>query len=154
MGSGGDSIPIKITTTRALEFHNKKRADHGCPDLKINNDLNNLAQKYAENMPKKQIPKIPLYAGVFLGENKYIYKGKMFDVEDMCYAWYNEIKSYDQNSNEYKKNTSHFTQMIWKSSTDVGFGFYKKGNFYYTVALYYPPGNTLGEYKENVLFKN
>ena len=72
----------------------------------------------------------------------------------MCNSWYEEKKNYFKNSNKYSKNTSHFTQMIWKSTTDVGFGFKKKGDYYYGVAFYYPPGNVLGEYKENVLTAN
>ena len=72
----------------------------------------------------------------------------------MCNAWHNEIILYVQNSNEYEKNTSHFTQMIWKNITDVGFGFKRKGYFCYTVAFYYPPRNSFDQYKENVLFKN
>ena len=77
----------------------------------------------------------------------------MYDVEEMCNTWYNEIKLYDKNSNKYGKNISHFNQLIWKNTTDVGFGFKRKGNFFFAVAFYYSPGNTLGEYKENVLFK-
>ena len=42
--------------------------------------------------------------------------------------------------------------MIWKNTTDVGFEFKRKGDYCYAIAFYYPPGNTLGEYKENVLF--
>jgi hypothetical protein len=118
----------------------------------IIHELNKLAQDYAERLSQKKAPKIPIYKGIFLGENRYIYKGKMFDVEDMCNEWYNEIKLYDQNTNEYEKNTSHFTQMIWKNTKDVGFGFIRKREYCYAVAFYYPPGNTLGEYKENVLF--
>ena len=153
---GCDEIPIprEETSAKALEFHNKKRTEHGCPTLILNDNLSKLAQDYVEALSNKKTPKIPMYEEVFLGENKYIYKGNMFDVEDMCNSWYNEIKSYDQKANEYEKNTSHFTQMIWKNTTDVGFGFKKKGEYCYAVAFYYPPGNTLGEYKENVLFKN
>ena len=154
MGCCGNSIPREETSARALEFHNKKREEHGSPDLILNVYLSKLAQDFAESLSKKKVTNFPIYEGVFLGENRYIYKGNMFDVEDMCNAWYNEINLYNQNANEYEKNTSHFTQMIWKNTTDVGFGFKKKGNFCYAVAFYYPPGNTLGEYKENVLFKN
>ena len=152
MGCCGISIPREKTAARALEIHNKKRKQHGCSDLILNVELNKLAQDYAERLSQKKAPKIPIYKGIFLGENRYIYKGKMFDVEDMCNEWYNEIKLYDQNTNEYEKNTSHFTQMIWKNTKDVGFGFIRKREYCYAVAFYYPPGNTLGEYKENVLF--
>ena len=43
--------------------------------------------------------------------------------------------------------------MIWKSTTDIGFGFWddKENNKYYNVILYYPAGNILGEFKQNVI---
>lgn len=105
-------------------------------------------------LSRKKKPQEPIYKGEFLGQNIFILKGKLFNVEDMCNSWYEEKKNYFKNSNKYSKNTSHFTQMIWKSTTDVGFGFKKKGDYYYGVAFYYPPGNVLGEYKENVLTAN
>ena len=96
---------------------------------------------------------IPTIRHIFLGENIYIFKGEEpFNPKEICDAWYNEIKNYDKNLNEYQKNTSHFTQMIWKETKEIGFACKKVKRVYYAVALYYPPGNTSGECKENVLF--
>ena len=151
MGCTSPSVPVEFNISKALEMHNKKRSKHGAPPLHINEDLNILAQKCSENLAKKNESLNDSYNDVFLGENIYIYNGKDFNVEDMCEAWYNEGKIYDNNSPKYQKNTSHFTQMIWKETSEVGFGFKRKGKTSYVVAYYYPPGNTLGEYKDNVL---
>ena len=78
----------------------------------------------------------------------------MFNAKDMCDKWYGEIKNYDKNLNEYQKNTSHFTQMVWKETKEIGFAYRKVRNVIYAVVYYYPPGNTFGEYKDNVLFSD
>ena len=150
MGCSTPSIPLEYNIKKALEMHNKIRKQHGAQPLNINEELNLLAQNYSEKLDKKEKSPISFYKNVFLGQNIYIYKGKDFNVEDMCNAWYNEGQQYDNNSLNYQKNTSHFTQMIWKETSEVGFGFKRKGNKHYGVAFYYPPGNTLGEYKDNV----
>ena len=155
MGCFSSGIPIEPNINKALEIHNQKRKEHGSPPLKINEALNGIAQRFAELLYKKGIQPEEIFNDEFLGQNIFILKGKIFNVEDMCNSWYEEKNEYEKNPNKYSKNTSHFTQMIWKSTTDVGFGFKKmKKDHYYAVAFYYPPGNALGEYKENVLLQN
>ena len=49
-------------------------------------------------------------------------------------------------------NPGHFTQVVWKSSTDFGVGKAQtKDGKWLVVANYYPAGNFVGRYKENVL---
>lgn len=85
------------------------------------------------------------------GENLY------FCSEDVkgdhpAYRWYREIKDYDFKKSEPIKGTGHFTQLIWKGSKEMGVAVAKaKSGKIYVVAVYYPPGNYIGEYKENVL---
>ena len=74
-------------------------------------------------------------------------------------AWYKEIKDYDFDT---QKSTGgavgHFTQLVWKNSKKVGFGF-KVGPrkmwgmeliSLYVVARYNPAVNYRGQFKENV----
>ena len=69
----------------------------------------------------------------------------------MTNEFYNEINNYNFNKAQCEINASRFTQLIWKNSKEVGFGIAKsKSGKFYCVANYYPPGNLLGEYKENV----
>ena len=69
----------------------------------------------------------------------------------MTNEFYNEINNYNFNKAQCEINASRFTQLIWKNSKEVGFGIAKsKSGKYYSVANYYPAGNSLGEYKENV----
>ncbi len=65
-------------------------------------------------------------------------------------GWYSEVSRYDYDE---CKGAGHFTQLVWKGSKELGFGFGKIGDRKYLagVALYYPPGNLVGAYQENVL---
>lgn len=48
----------------------------------------------------------------------------------------------------------HFTQVVWKDSTELGVGCAKTDNGKtYVVANYNPPGNMMGKFKENVFPK-
>ena len=133
-----------------LEIHNVKRGLHKSPPLIQNNYLNELAKEYAKKLSNGQNC-FKTFNEKPLGENIYIVKGINFEVFDMCTNWYNEIKNYDKNNASYQRQTSHFTQMIWKNTKEIGFGLKRKDGIYYGVVLYYPAGNILGEYEENVV---
>jgi hypothetical protein len=64
--------------------------------------------------------------------------------------WYNEIKFYDF-ARDYQKGTGHFTQLVWKSTKEVGFGIARDlGGYFYAVANYYPAGNVITRFQKNV----
>jgi len=44
----------------------------------------------------------------------------------------------------------HFTQVIWKKSTEVGFGVGVKDNVWTICANYMPAGNMMSEFENNV----
>lgn len=50
---------------------------------------------------------------------------------------------------------SHFSQMIWKETSMVGYGYATNASSncgrYFIVSRYFPPGNFWGRFKENVL---
>jgi len=48
--------------------------------------------------------------------------------------------------------TGHFTQLVWKGSKQLGVGiaFANGGKTAVVVANYYPPGNYLGQFPQNV----
>jgi len=49
--------------------------------------------------------------------------------------------------------TGHFSQVVWKSSRELGVGKAKTpdGRQVFVVCVYFPAGNYVGRYKENVL---
>ena len=71
-------------------------------------------------------------------------------------SWYRESLKYNYHLNNplNQAQVGHFTQMIWKNTRRVGFGFAKvslKGNHrFVVVANYDPPGNYMNQYLANV----
>ena len=49
-------------------------------------------------------------------------------------------------------STGHFTQLVWKESKEhcIALAKTEDGNTVYVAANYFPPGNFVGKYKENV----
>merc|ERR1711972_360202 len=64
-------------------------------------------------------------------------------------SWYSEIKDYKFENPGYSQETGHFTQVVWKGSTELGVGVGQKGSKVVVVANYSPPGNS-GQYHDNV----
>ena len=64
-------------------------------------------------------------------------------------AWYDEINDpgYDFNNPGYRNGIGHFTQMVWKSTEKLGCGVSGE----YLTCRYYPPGNYVGQFAQNVL---
>jgi hypothetical protein len=49
------------------------------------------------------------------------------------------------------KISGHFSQMVWKNSTELGIGRARDQNGkVFIVANYNPPGNYIGQFAENV----
>ena len=138
---------------KAFFEHNRKREIHNSTKLKLSEDL----CKKAKNKILKLIEKdddefIYDEDEEELGENLFIsYQGPV-DAKTICNSWYNEKNKYDFSKNKYQKGTGHFTQMIWKESKKVGFGWdTSKNNKFYFLAYYYPAGNEIGKFNQNVL---
>ena len=139
-----------------LKMHNKYRAMHHAPDLKLNKELCDIAQKYAEYLAANRLfeHSHARFKGASMGENLFMCSGYTPDGGAGVTSWYDEIKDYD-----FKKHGStggvvgHFTQVVWKGSQYLGMGIGQNGNSYYVVANYYPAGNWVGQDDKNVLPK-
>lgn len=63
----------------------------------------------------------------------------------MTDEWYNESSSYKYDG-KFDHDAGHFTQVIWKGTRKVGFGFaLNESGRFYAVANYYPAGNFKGK---------
>lgn len=134
----------------ALDFHNKVRAEVGCPGLQWSSTLSAYAQEWADKLAKNcKIQHRPI-GGIYgrkFGENIFWGGGKDFTGVDASEAWYGEIKQYKYSEiNESNwQSTGHYTQMVWSGTTHVGFGVAKcRDGQTIIVANYDPPGNYLG----------
>ena len=142
----------------ALIAHNELRAKHNSPPLILNPTLSILAQKHSDFLAKEgkiinrnnnQLNNKKIGENVFMNKNN-------CNGEEVTSFWYKGIKKYDfqniKNNDNNDIEINNFTQLIWKDTKEVGFGFSndKKGNFY-VVANYFPCGNIEGQYQNNVL---
>ena len=137
----------------SLKKHNYFRALHGVTHLTHNPELSKLAQSYAEKLASNDSFQHSncKWGSKQVGENLAMCGGYDMTPEASSQMWYDEISDYSFEKSEFTSGTGHFTQLVWKSTKEVGFGLAqsKWGNWY-SVANYYPPGNYLGQFKQNV----
>ena len=135
----------------ALEIHNKYREKHNAPKLKIDNNLSKKAQEKIFDLINEVKDKSIDNEDNDLGENLCIGNGENINIEEACNSWYNEKINYNYDLNKYQNKCAHFTQMIWKKTKRIGFGYSKLNNGKsYFLALYSPPGNEFCQFKNNV----
>ncbi|KAF2788377.1 PR-1-like protein [Melanomma pulvis-pyrius CBS 109.77] len=72
-------------------------------------------------------------------------------------AWGHEREEYDFNKGDFSKQTGHFTQLVWKATTSVGCSRTRCDKHdsggapgWYVVCEYWPRGNVIGAFTENV----
>jgi len=140
--------------SECLNAHNEKRRKHYSSDLVYNNDLNEMAQKYAESIANREQMQHSsnTFKGEHKGENLFMAGGQVVNGRSPVECWYQEIKDYDFKNPKNKKGVvGHFTQLVWKDSQQLGVGFAKsRTGDCYVVANYFPAGNYMGEEMNNV----
>ena len=91
----------------------------------------------------------------YSGENLYMSSSKNTDGagKSATQLWYDEIANYDFSTGASSNGEviGHFTQLVWKKSTKVGFGLGVSDSGTYVCANYYLGGNYGGEYLDNVM---
>ncbi|XP_044269926.1 uncharacterized protein LOC123014738 isoform X4 [Tribolium madens] len=136
-----------------LKVHNEYRRKHGVPDLKLNKELCDYAQEWADTCAKSG--SMCHRANNPYGENIFcVYSSDLTHVpsaRDAVKEWYDEIKKHSFGVESVNHGTLHFTQIIWKGSTDLGIAMAKnKKGETYVVANYNPRGNYVGQFVDNV----
>ncbi|KDR75538.1 hypothetical protein GALMADRAFT_248009 [Galerina marginata CBS 339.88] len=91
------------------------------------------------------------------GENLYFTTGNTDTLASGVKAWMDEAPNYNYNNPDFSAATGHFTQVVWKGTTQVacavgdcaaGTVAPMAGKF--LVCRYSPPGNYLGQFPQNV----
>ena len=167
----------KTFVDSAIKAINIKRGYHGTKSLEFDVYLNKRAFILAkEYLTKGEIDNENLLYknSEDLGMNLKMSDRKL-EPEELVENWYEENKDYNYQDPK-ELNCNNFTQMIWKNSAKFGIGYYhlnedepnqKNQNRYFDInsieennqkeyefcyiALFYPAGNIIGEYKNNVL---
>ncbi|EDO16084.1 hypothetical protein Kpol_1016p27 [Vanderwaltozyma polyspora DSM 70294] len=129
-----------------LNAHNAKRALHqDTNSLSWSDDLASYAQNYANNY---DCSGNLVHSGGAYGENLAL----GYSASGAVDVWYDEISGYDFSNPGYSPATGHFTQLVWKSSTQIGCGIKNCNNEWgnYVICSYNPAGNFIGEFAQNV----
>ncbi|XP_039630178.1 uncharacterized protein LOC120542095 isoform X1 [Polypterus senegalus] len=148
---GGDNFAKDF-----LQACNERRAWHGARPLELNSQISRDAQSWAEHLVKLGTLK---HSDTKLGENIWAQRGPpqaTVSGAQTVEAWYKEVDNYDFSKAGHQERTGHFTQLVWRSSTEVGVGKASDGKgLIVIVAQFSPAGNITnrGYYERNVLPK-
>ncbi|KAI0724475.1 CAP domain-containing protein [Cerioporus squamosus] len=133
-----------------LQAHNSVRAQHGASPLSWSDDLAASAQSWANNC-------VFQHSGGKLGpfgENLAAGTGGSYGIGPAVKSWTDEVSDYDPSNPQ----ASHFTQVVWKGSTQVGCAVQSCSGIFdasfgaakYFVCEYFPQGNIIGAFDQNV----
>jgi uncharacterized protein YkwD len=127
-----------------LEVHNKARAAVGAPPLAWSARLAAHAQDWANQLARsgkfEHRPNNPY------GENLAAYSAA-YAPEFGARLWLGEQKDYHGEVIDSRNfhRFGHYTQMVWRKTTHVGYGMARQANgIWILVANYDPPGNVQG----------
>jgi hypothetical protein len=85
------------------------------------------------------------------GENLAMFSGGSSSVAQAIDLWYAESRLYDYSRPESNQAaTGHFTQLVWKSTREIGIGMQTVGIKTYVVMQFFPRGNVASQYAANV----
>ena len=139
-----------------LDATNKYRAGLGLPALKWNATLAGYAQTNASTNAENNTfdhtsSSSRQYMNAPYGQNLAASTGYPLSGEGLraVGSWYDEKKAWDA-SKTPGNSTGHYTQLMWKATTDVGCALAQKGNRIVSTCDYFPSGNYKGEFTKNV----
>jgi len=139
---------IPSTPQSAIDRHNEIRAEVFSGSTVVwNETVATTAQEYANYLASNG--KFEHDYGSGYGENLF-YSSYNSNYVDAINSWYGEKSSYNYSDNSCNGMCGHYTQMIWKDTTEIGCakatyttGNYKGGTI--IVCRYNPQGNYVGE---------
>jgi uncharacterized protein YkwD len=152
--STGASEPAVLAGITAE--HNKVRATVGVPPLQWNAALANTAQQWAnacvdtsptDGMLDHNQGRSTGYP-YYIGENKFVTAGSTINPAQAVGMWASEAVDYDYSNNQCSGICGHYTQVVWRSTLEVGCGFALCPNLQYSANLvcnYGPGGNASGQ---------
>lgn len=141
-----------------LESHNKIRAKHNVPPLTWSKKLEDYSMQWAKQLSRGN--KCDMYhrtGNTPFGENLYRSSAIVWTdgkrevnpvtIKEVVKAWTDEEKWYNYKTNSCRPGAlcGHYTQAVWKNTTEVGCAMQVCGDKSQTwVCSYNPPGNYTG----------
>ncbi|KAI1128759.1 PR-1-like protein [Nemania abortiva] len=135
-------------TSAILNSTNVYRAAHNASAVTWNTTLESFASDYLASDVVGGDDCNFAHSGGPYGENLAIgYANATASVE----AWGDEGEEYNYNDPGFSEATGHFTQLVWKDTSDVGCGRKLCGERgWYLVCEYWPRGNVIGAFQGEV----
>jgi uncharacterized protein YkwD len=149
--SAGSALaaPLAVDKNIILAEHNRYRAAVGVPPLTWSDKLAEGAQRWANTLAALDQMKHSGTSGV--GENLAYFSESRASLAGMISLWENE-KAYFQQGTFPQVSTdgnwlsvAHYTQMVWRRTTQVGCGIGNNGKKDFLVCWYSPQGNFMGQ---------
>ena len=136
---------------RILAVHNRERAEVGAPPLAWDPMLATAAASYGPSLAALgRLAHSPRETRPGQRENLAMGSGSHFGVEELVGLWVEEKVHFQPGMFPNVSRTgmwqdvAHYTQMIWKSTTNVGCAVYVAQGRNYLICRYTPPGNADG----------
>ena len=146
------SLDLEKIRADILTNHNYHRKRHQVGNLVRNSEIEQVAQSYSEY--QASIDSMIHSENPNYGENLYSCwssSGICVTGEKASQKWYDEVSLYDFKNPGYTPGVGHFTQLVWKGSNQIGCGVACNSfNNCYLTCNYYPSGNYLGQFQNNV----
>jgi len=116
--------------------------------------LSKSSQLWADNIASS---KTLAHSETTFGENLASFGGYSLSEDEFLNKsvdlWYNEVNFYKFENPGFSPETGHFTQLIWRSTTKIGYGISRSGSNTYVVMQFDPCGNVNNQFDQNVLSK-
>lgn len=135
-----------------LDSHNKFRAMHQVPSVKWSRGLAKDAEAWAQKLARENCLR---NGDTDDGENLYAISGKP-DLKggEVIEKWYDGVRNYKFHRPGFQSDAGHFTQIVWKNTSEIGVGKAKTPDGkVFVVARYKPAGNVVNRFEQNVFPK-
>ena len=153
-GGGGSSHSSSGIDLNTLMGHiNNYRAYHQAGAASWDEGLASQAQEWVNYLASTGRLQHGGHDGA--GQNLYMTSDNSADHNGVCVAatdgWYSEVNKYNWNNPGFSMETGHFTQVVWRESTRVGYAVASGRYGTFVAAHYAAPGNMQGAFQDNVL---
>ena len=140
------SLPVDQTSVflrEMLSAHNQTRAKADVPPLVWSVSLATRAQEWANHL----LGQMQFYhrPNSNLGENLFEIIGGTLSPAEVVGNWASEARDYNYRTNSCRGTCGHYTQLVWRTTREVGCAIARGQDREVWVCNYDPPGNWIGE---------